>query len=191
MAYNAEEYTISVRKEAVDGDYYWVARVEELPDVMEFGDTREDAYAAAIDTIEVGQQMCAEQGTPFPQPKSFDEVEVSGRVTLRLPKPLHIKCIKRADEAGVSLNTLLITDIQSASTKSEISEQIKAELSDIKSMISNNIYEENDASSLPAFTVSRAGRVRAPLIYSNDDFDAFEAGQNPISLHAHHKVYHA
>ncbi|WP_373371125.1 toxin-antitoxin system HicB family antitoxin, partial [Proteus mirabilis] len=34
---------------------------------------------------------------------------VSGRLTLRLPKSIHAKCIKAAESDGVSLNTYLTT----------------------------------------------------------------------------------
>lgn len=111
--FNAEEYTISVRKERMDGDVYWVARVEELPDIMEFGDTREDAYNLAIDTLTVGQEMCLAEGTTFPSPKVFQESNVSGRVTLRLPKSVHASCISYAEEEGVSLNSYILTCITS------------------------------------------------------------------------------
>ncbi|MBD9987931.1 type II toxin-antitoxin system HicB family antitoxin [Citrobacter portucalensis] len=111
--FNAEEYTISVRKERMDGDVYWVARVEELPDIMEFGDTREDAYNLAIDTLTVGQEMCLAEGTAFPAPKVFQEPNVSGRITLRLPKSVHANCIRRAEEEEVSLNSYILTCITS------------------------------------------------------------------------------
>ncbi|MFX4313131.1 type II toxin-antitoxin system HicB family antitoxin [Enterobacter sp. 63] len=117
--FNAEEYTISVRKERMDGDVYWVARVEELPDIMEFGDTREDAYNLAIDTLTVGQEMCLTEGTTFPAPKIFQEPHVSGRVTLRLPKSVHANCILRAEEEGVSLNSYILTCITSYRTVQE------------------------------------------------------------------------
>jgi len=129
--FNAEEYTISVRKERMDGDVYWVARVEELPDIMEFGDTREDAYNLAIDTLTVGQEMCLAEGTAFPAPKVFQESNVSGRVTLRLPKSVHANCIQRAEEEGVSLNSYILTcitsyrSVQEASFKTSIFEDLK------------------------------------------------------------------
>lgn len=111
--FNAEEYTISVRKERMDEEIYWVARVEELPDVMEFGETREEAYELALDTITVGQEMCLEDGTAFPAPKTFADVNASGRVTLRLPKSVHANCIAKAEEEGVSLNSYILTCITS------------------------------------------------------------------------------
>lgn len=113
MMHNAEEYTVSVRKERVDGEIYWVARVDEIPDILEFADTRDEAYQLAIDTITVGQEMCLNEGTPFPSPKHFLEQEVSGRVTLRLPKSVHYKCIVESEKEGSSLNAYILTCIAS------------------------------------------------------------------------------
>lgn len=38
------------------------ARIAELPDVAEYADTYEEAYALAIDTIEVTAEMLANEG---------------------------------------------------------------------------------------------------------------------------------
>lgn len=118
--FNAEEYTISVRKERMDGEVYWVARVEELSDIMEFGDSREEAYTLAIDTITVAQEMCISEGTRFPEPKVFVEQSASGRVTLRLPKSVHGNCISIAEAEGVSLNTYILTCITSYRSSSDV-----------------------------------------------------------------------
>lgn len=112
IKHNPEEYTISVRKEVMDGVCLWVARVEELPDVLEFGEDRDGAYTNALYTISVGQEMCLEQGTAFPAPKIFPENDVSGRVTLRLSKSLHSQCIKFADDEGISLNSYIASCLQ-------------------------------------------------------------------------------
>lgn len=111
--FNAEEYTISVRREMMDGESYWVARVEELPDILEFGQTKDEAYNLAIDTIITGQEMCLSEGIHFPSPKKFEEHQTSGRVTLRLPKSLHHKCIIESEKEGVSINTYIVTCISS------------------------------------------------------------------------------
>ena len=194
MAYNADEYTISVRKEVVDGESYWVARVDELPDVMEFGDSRDEAYDAAIDTIEVGQHMCFEQGTPFPPPKVFDEVDVSGRVTLRLPKPLHLICIKRAEMACVSLNTLLITDIQKAQSESDLSLKVQAEISELKEFMVHHMFNTvQHSSATPSWSVKRASKVITTM-YSDDAEDGLsdsDSRNRVVNLSARSRLHHA
>ncbi|MDI3441604.1 toxin-antitoxin system HicB family antitoxin [Erwinia sp. V90_4] len=134
IKHNPEEYTISVRKEVMDGMCLWVARVDELPDVLEFGENREDAYTNAIFTIKVGQDMCIAEGTPFPSPKIFKENDVSGRVTLRLKKTLHAQCIRLADLEGVSLNTFIASCLQAQSSLYGLS-NIQTQLQDIATMV--------------------------------------------------------
>lgn len=172
--YNAEEYTISVRKERMDDDIYWVARVEELPDVLEFGETRDEAYDLAIDTINVGQEMCLSEGTTFPSPKIFSEASVSGRVTLRLPKSVHANCIRLAEEEGVSLNSYLLTCItsyrspQETVVRTSFFEDIRNSLISLANLrVNEALFEQS------SFAYSRKGHFRIALdnINSDDFFD--------------------
>lgn len=111
--HDAEEYTISIRLESIEGERLYVARVDELPDVEEYADSYEFARQLALDTIRITQKLFRDKGVPFPSPKVFAATEVSGRVTLRLPKSLHATCVKNSEEDDVSLNSYLITCIAS------------------------------------------------------------------------------
>lgn len=103
MMIDAAEYTITVRKGYFDGEECFEARITELPDVAEYADSFEEAYALAIDTIEVTAELFAEQGKRMPPP-IIPADDYSGRVTLRLSKSLHRMLVKTADNEGVSLN---------------------------------------------------------------------------------------
>lgn len=111
--FDAERYTISVRKEIVEGDELYVARVAELQDVEEYADSHAEAYALAIDTIETAYELCLEKGIAFPEPAVFDAslVQASGRVTLRMPRTLHSQLTKIATDEGVSLNQYIVSAI--------------------------------------------------------------------------------
>lgn len=113
--FDPEKYTISVKKDVIDGETYFVATVSELKDVEEFGDTPAEAYSLAIETITLAYQLFLEKGLAFPEP-NIKEVkdECSGRVTLRLPKSLHAKAINTAKNEGVSLNSFLCSIISEA-----------------------------------------------------------------------------
>lgn len=100
---DASKYNITVRKDWFDGEHCYEARVAELPDVAEYADSFEEAYALAIDTIEVTAEMLAVQGKGMPTPMVPAD-EYSGRVTLRLAKSLHRSLAQAADMEGVSLN---------------------------------------------------------------------------------------
>lgn len=99
----ASKYNITVRKDWFDGEHCYEARVAELPDVAEYADSFEEAYALAIDTIEVTAEMLIAQGKAMPSPM-IPADEYSGRVTLRLAKSLHRSLAQAADKEGVSLN---------------------------------------------------------------------------------------
>lgn len=117
---SAEEYTISIRLESIEGDRLYVARIEEFPDVEEYADTYEFARELALDTIRTSQKVFSEKGMLFPEPKEFSpQPEASGRVTLRLPRSLHAKCIVSSENEGVSLNSYLVSLISSKNNEND------------------------------------------------------------------------
>ena len=100
---NPHSYNITVRRADFDGEVFFEARVKELPDVAEYADTFDEAYALAIDTIETTAEVFAEKGKAMPVP--YEPVDdFSGRVTLRLAKSLHRNLAEGAEQEGVSLN---------------------------------------------------------------------------------------
>lgn len=101
-------YTTSVRYGLFEGEYCFEARVRELPDVAEYADTHEEAYALALDTISTTATIFAEKGRAMPEPEAPTD-DFSGRVTLRLPKSLHRGLAVKAVEENVSLNQLLVS----------------------------------------------------------------------------------
>ena len=109
---NPYAYNITVRECEFEGEPLFEARIKELPDVREFAESAQDAYALAIDTIETAAAMFAETGRPFPLSVRPQD-QYSGRVTLRLPKSLHRELASAAEEEGVSLNQHLVTALVS------------------------------------------------------------------------------
>jgi len=105
---SAPDYTIAVRR-VVNGDSVtFEARVKELPDVIEFADTSDGAYALAIETIETTSAMFDEMGRSMPSPCEPPEIEYSGRVTLRMPRSLHRVLAECALEEDSSFNQYLV-----------------------------------------------------------------------------------
>jgi len=70
---NAHSYNITIRQVEVDGATRFEARIRQLPDAVDYGDTWEEAYGLAVDTIETTAQAFAEQGRQMPG----DSVSVS------------------------------------------------------------------------------------------------------------------
>jgi predicted RNase H-like HicB family nuclease len=97
------EYTSTVKKVLLDGDTLFEATVTELPEVAEYGDTFEEVYTLAIDTIQTAMEIFAQQGRRFPPPlPRLSEEEYHGHISLRLPKFL------RRDRAAPALTSSLV-----------------------------------------------------------------------------------
>lgn len=107
MSTDPHAYTISVRRDIFDGEVLFEARVKELPDVAEYGESFEEAYDLAIDTIETAATAFAERGQAFP-PAQKPADDFSGRVTLRIPRRLHRALAAAAEDEGVSLNAHMV-----------------------------------------------------------------------------------
>ena len=63
-----QDYSISIRRGEFEGDTCFEARIKELPDISEYADSFEEAYALAIDSIETTMKTFAEKGRSFPGP---------------------------------------------------------------------------------------------------------------------------
>lgn len=100
-------YGIEVRRRRIDDEVVFEARVRELPDLAEYADTADDAYALAVDAIATAAKVLAERGKAMPDPQEPVD-EWSGRVTLRVPKSLHRALSNAADAEGCSLNQHIV-----------------------------------------------------------------------------------
>lgn len=103
-------YAISVQRVTEDGHRLFRATIRELPHVIDYGDTADEAYSLAIESIANLAKMAQEAGRDFPPPLQESD-EFSGRVTLRMTKTLHRKAAVKADQEGVSLNAFLLAII--------------------------------------------------------------------------------
>ena len=105
---NAHSYNITIRQIEVDGQELFEARVRELPDVVDFGGTWEEAYELVVDTIETTAEAMVEQGRRMPEPAGVQD-DYSGRITLRVPKTLHRRLAEQAEHESISLNQYLVS----------------------------------------------------------------------------------
>lgn len=105
---NTHSYNITIRQIEVDRQELFEARVRELPDVVEFGETWQEAYELAADTIETTAKIMAERGRRMPEPASVED-DYSGRITLRVPKTLHRSLAEQAEHEKISLNQYLVS----------------------------------------------------------------------------------
>jgi hypothetical protein len=121
-------YTISIRKEKIEGDIYYVSRIAELPDVEEYGSSQAEAYSLARETIINACAAFKDNEMPFPKPLENVSYDVSGRVTLRMAKSLHAGLAYQAQLEGVSLNSWIISNISEAFGSSVAMNTLKAHI---------------------------------------------------------------
>lgn len=107
MNIDPSQYSIQIRQIEVDGEMVFEARIKELPDVVDYGESVQEAYDLATDTIIGTAEAFLKLGREFPLPAKEDN-DYSGRVTLRIPKTMHRHLAMSADSDGVSLNTYII-----------------------------------------------------------------------------------
>lgn len=107
MNIDPHAYNITIRRDTFEGETLFEARVKELPDLAEYGESYEEAYGLAVDTIETAAEAFAEKGRSFPV-AMVPADEYSGRVTLRLPRSLHRALAETANAEGASLNQHLV-----------------------------------------------------------------------------------
>lgn len=105
---NPHSYSITVRQIEVDGADLFEARIRELPDAVDYGETYEEAYELAVDTIQTTAEIMAERGRGMPEPVAIED-DYSGRVTLRVPRSLHRRLAVQAEQENISLNQYLVS----------------------------------------------------------------------------------
>ena len=57
---NTQDYGITIRRVIEEGEACFEARVREMPDVVEYADTHDEAYELVIDTIETTEEALKE-----------------------------------------------------------------------------------------------------------------------------------
>ncbi len=100
----AQKYSFRVQYSEDDGGY--IALSPEFPGLSAFGETPEEAIRESETALELFIEAYYEQSKPLPDPNVLKEY--SGQIRARLPKSLHERLAVRAEEEGVSLNTLMI-----------------------------------------------------------------------------------
>ena len=106
--FDAGAYAVSIRRTVEDGETQYEARVNELPDLLVYGEgTAAEAHTQMLDVIEVAHQAALEEAKPFPEPTQTHQFGFSGHTTVRFSRTEHARIALCAQEEGVSLNTLI------------------------------------------------------------------------------------
>lgn len=142
MKHDPHAYTITIQKVRIDGDDYFESTIKELPDAAMYGETYQEAYELAIDTIETTAVMLEEAGREMPNPM-FKHEDFSGRVTLRMAKSLHEKVTTYAEHEGVSLNSYITTILAENVGSVLIMDSFQIKVNDMLSNLITNLSQPN------------------------------------------------
>ena len=110
----ASRYSVLIKLEDVDGESYFVGRVQEWPDVEVFEKDAKTAYETTLAIIDDLRGALKEQGTEVPTPYKTER-EYSGRFTARTPKWLHRDLAEAAEREGASFNQYILSILAKAS----------------------------------------------------------------------------
>lgn len=92
-------------------DKAFIATCPEFSGLSAFGDTADEALREAQVALELFVEEMQESGEPLPVPQPAHTY--SGQFRARLPRSLHRQLAERAEEEGVSLNTLVVSYVAS------------------------------------------------------------------------------
>ena len=99
-------YPVEVRPLAADEGGGWLATFPDLPGCMGDGETPQAAIVDGFDAAQAWLAAAQAHGDPIPKPGSGGE---SGRFVARVPRSLHTRLVARAEQEGVSMNTLVVS----------------------------------------------------------------------------------
>ena len=95
-------YTRIIREINDESGHYWYGKILELNGCQSDGETSEEVLKNLDEALIGHLKILLEDGDIIPVP--VPETEYSGKFLLRLPKTLHYKLAKEAENEGVSLN---------------------------------------------------------------------------------------
>jgi len=103
-----KRYPVEIRPLAAEDGGGWLATFPDLPGCMGDGETPEAAIADGYSAAQAWLAVAEECKDAIPKPGTGGE---SGRFVARIPKSLHTRLVARAEQEGVSMNTLLVSII--------------------------------------------------------------------------------
>lgn len=99
-----EKYSFKLDYSPEDEGY--IAVCPEFPGLSAFGETPAQAIEEAEVALELFMDTYQEEGKELPKPNLIRKY--SGQMRVRLPKSLHYRLAQKAENEGVSMNTLII-----------------------------------------------------------------------------------
>lgn len=106
------DYPFKIRHLSKEDGGGYVIEFPDLPGCMSDGETVEEAVTNGHDAVRCWLKAAKDSGRSIPQPGAFEQQ--SGKWVQRVPKSIHLQLVEKAEEEGVSLNTLVIAILAEA-----------------------------------------------------------------------------
>lgn len=100
------DYPFTIRHLSKEEGGGYLIEFADLPGCMSDGETIDEAIENGQDAVNVWIETAKEMNRPIPKPGELESQ--SGKWVQRVPKSIHLRLVNRANEEGVSLNTLVI-----------------------------------------------------------------------------------
>jgi len=113
------DYPFTIRHLSKSDGGGYLIEFPDLPGCMSDGETIAEAIENGSDAVICWINAAKKTGRAIPQPGGLDKQ--SGKWVQRVPKSIHLRLVEKAEEEGVSLNTLVITIIAEALGKNILS----------------------------------------------------------------------
>lgn len=106
------EYPFTIRHLLKDEGGGYLIEYPDLPGCMSDGETIDETIKNGHDAIRAWIETAKEMNKSIPEPGELESQ--SGKWVQRVPKSIHLRLVNRAQEEGVSLNTLVIMMLSEA-----------------------------------------------------------------------------
>lgn len=106
------DYPFTIRCLSKDNGGGYLIEFPDLPGCMSDGESIEEAMQNGSDAVYSWIAATKEMGREIPEPYSSEKH--SGKWVQRVPKSIHLRLVQKAEQEGVSLNTLVITILAEA-----------------------------------------------------------------------------
>ena len=118
----------------------------DLPGCMTDAETASEAIEKALKIKDEWLEIAFDAGYSIPEPA--ERIETTGRQTVRMPKSLHARVIKRAEDEGVSQNQLILSFISEGLARTRDQGSMTKELAEIRDLRDSLKNLLTDASSV-------------------------------------------
>jgi len=137
-----KDYRFEVFTDYSSGKKEYVVQYYDFDSVIGSGITIEEAINEAKSNLEYYISYCKDNNIFIPEPSTHDEIDYSGKVTLRMSKSLHKKVDLLSKKEGVSMNSFLCEAIQNYVLSKNMSFEFIQLLSDDIRLITEEYFDK-------------------------------------------------